>query len=104
MINSALNSPLKKEQTFEETEVLEKTTTRGPWSIVIFNDDWNTFEHVINCLIKYCNHTVIQAEQLSLIIHNTGKARVKEGEHSTLLPIHEALVEQGLGSTIQEFC
>jgi ATP-dependent Clp protease adaptor protein ClpS len=48
-------------------------------SLLIYNDDYNTFDHVIESLIKVCRHTAIQAEQCALIIHNRGKCQVKSG-------------------------
>lgn len=70
-------------------------------SIVLFNDDHNTFEHVITCLIKYCKHNPHQAEQCALIVHNSGKCKVKNGSFDDLKPICEALLEAGLTAEIQ---
>ncbi len=69
--------------------------------VVLYNDDVNTFDHVINCLIKYCSHTSEQAEQCAFIVHYKGKCSVKKGNKSSLLPIHQALLENGLSSSIQ---
>jgi len=69
--------------------------------IVVYNDDVNTFEHVILCFIKYCNHELIQAEQCALIIHNNGKCAVKNGTYSKLKPICEALLDNGLRAKIE---
>jgi len=69
--------------------------------IVVYNDDVNSFEHVILCFIKYCNHELIQAEQCALIIHNNGKCAVKNGTYSKLKPICEALLDNGLRAKIE---
>jgi len=69
--------------------------------IVVYNDDVNSFEHVILCFIKYCNHDLIQAEQCALIIHNNGKCAVKNGTYSKLKPICEALLDNGLRAKIE---
>jgi ATP-dependent Clp protease adaptor protein ClpS len=69
--------------------------------IIIYNDDVNTFQHVIGCLIKYCKHNELQAEQCAHIIHNNGKCSVKGGSYTKLKPIHEALLENGLNSKIE---
>jgi len=69
--------------------------------IVIYNDDYNTFQHVIVCLVKYCKHNQLQAEQCAHIIHNNGKCSVKGGSYDKLKPIHEALLENGLNSKIE---
>ena len=52
--------------------------------IVLHNDDVNTFDHVINCLIRYCDHTMEQAEQCAYIVHYKGKCTVKTGSFSDL--------------------
>lgn len=68
--------------------------------IVIYNDDVNTFDHVIDTLIRVCSHTAEQAEQCSLIIHYNGKCTVKTGEISELKPQCSALLEAGLSAEI----
>lgn len=70
--------------------------------IILYNDDHNTFEHVIACLIKYCEHTLIQAEQCAHIVHYKGKTDVKHGDLKKLKPIYEALQENGLSVKIEE--
>ena len=70
------------------------------YEIVLFNDDVNTFDHVINCLIKYCNHTNEQAEQCAILVHYKGKCTVKTGALSELKPQCEALLENGLSAQI----
>jgi ATP-dependent Clp protease adaptor protein ClpS len=70
-------------------------------SIVLYNDDHNTFYHVIECLMAYCEHAPIQAEQCTLIIHHNGKCSVKNGVYDKLKPICEALLEQGLTAKIE---
>jgi ATP-dependent Clp protease adaptor protein ClpS len=69
--------------------------------IVLFNDNHNDFAFVMACLIKYCKHTPIQAEQCALITHNSGKCSVKNGSLGELFPINVALQECGLTSEIQ---
>ena len=70
-------------------------------SIVLYNDDHNSFAHVIECLMAYCEHAPIQAEQCTLIIHHNGKCAVKNGGYDKLKPICEALLEQGLTAKIE---
>lgn len=88
--------PLKESQ----VEVLEDVSTGA--AIVVYNDDVNTFDHVIDCLIKYCEHTAEQAEQCALIIHYKGKCIVKRGSYDDLRPICEALCLHQLSATIEE--
>ena len=68
--------------------------------IVIFNDDVNTFDHVIETLIKVCSHSSEQAEQCSLIIHYVGKCTVKTGTLKELVPQCSQLLEAGLSAEI----
>ncbi len=68
--------------------------------IVLYNDDVNTFDHVIECLIKYCDHTDEQAEQCAILVHYKGKCTVKTGSFDELKPQCTALLEQGLSAEI----
>lgn len=70
-------------------------------NIVLYNDEVNTFEWVINCLIKYCEHQAAQAEQCALIVHTKGKCAVKNGTREKLKPILDALIENGLMAKIE---
>jgi len=69
--------------------------------IILHNDDVNTFEHVIVCLMDICDHEPLQAEQCAWLVHYTGKCSVKRGSFETLVPICEALCERGLSAEIQ---
>jgi ATP-dependent Clp protease adaptor protein ClpS len=69
--------------------------------IIVYNDDVNTFDHVIATLIKVCKHTEIQAEQCTWIIHHNGKCQVKRGVYDQLEPMCTALLEKGLSAEIQ---
>lgn len=69
-------------------------------NIILFNDDVNTFEWVIDCLIKYCGHDAVQAEQCAYIVHYTGKCAVKKGTLDALTPICSTLLEKGLSAEI----
>lgn len=68
--------------------------------LVVFNDDVNTFEHVINTLIRVCRHTPEQAEQCTYIIHFKGKCTVKTGSWDELRPMREAICEVGINAKI----
>ena len=82
-------------------EILDELTKKTP-VIIVYNDDHNTFPHVITCLVKYCGHTMEQAEQCATIIHHNGKTDVKRGDLKKLKPIKEALCENGLNAKIEE--
>lgn len=68
--------------------------------IVLYNDDVNTFDHVISTLIEVCEHTHEQAEQCSIIVHYKGKCTVKTGEYTDLKPRCTRLLQAGLSAEI----
>lgn len=69
--------------------------------LILFNDDVNSFDFVIEALIKVCGHDAIQAEQCTVIVHYKGKCCVKEGEYDNLEPMCVALLDRGLSAEIQ---
>jgi len=87
-----------KEKVSEEVLLKEQQVTVN--EIVLFNDDVNTFEHVIDTLVDVCEHTPEQAEQCSLIVHYNGKCTVKTGEYNDLKPRCTRLLQAGLNAEI----
>ena len=83
-----------------EELVLTDTETSEAHHLVLYNDDFNTFDHVIFTLIKVCEHSAEQAEQCSLIVHYKGKCTVKSGEIEDLKPRCQALLDAGLSAKI----
>jgi ATP-dependent Clp protease adaptor protein ClpS len=69
-------------------------------NLIIWNDEVNTFDWVIESLVDVCSHTQEQAEQCALLIHYQGKYAVKKGNFDTLRPMCEALIDRGINSTI----
>ena len=69
-------------------------------SLIIHNDEVNTFEWVIECLMEICKHDAVQAEQCTLLIHFKGKASVKQGSLEELQPMKDALCDRGINVTI----
>jgi ATP-dependent Clp protease adaptor protein ClpS len=69
--------------------------------LVLYNDDHNSFDHVIKCLVIYCQHNLLQAEQCALIVHTKGKCDIKHGTFDELLPINEILGKNDLTTEIQ---
>lgn len=84
----------------EEEVKLDVDLDEG-WKIVLFNDDHNTFDHVIEMLIKVCGHDSLQAEQCAVIVHFKGKCDVKHGSYEDLEPLCTALLEADLTAEIQ---
>jgi ATP-dependent Clp protease adaptor protein ClpS len=87
-------------QADEMVEVLEVIETTDLMDLIVFNDDVNTFDHVINTLIKVCKHTQEQAEQCTLLIHYKGKCTVKNGSFDFLKPMRDAICEAGIDARI----
>ena len=87
-----------QEKLSEELLVEEEVVKQN--EIVLFNDDINTFDHVIETLINVCDHTPEQAEQCSLIVHYKGKCTVKTGAYEDLKPRCSKLLQAGLSAEI----
>jgi len=86
----------------EQGDVLVDTLDDRPAKVVVNNDEVNSFEHVINCFVTYCQHTPKVAEQCAAIIHHTGKCTVKEGIKSDMKEIADNLCAQGLDACVVE--
>ena len=86
------------EKTKRQTAVLEAVDVNN--EIVLYNDDVNTFDHVIDTLIKVCKHTSEQAEQCAILVHYKGKCTVKTGSFDELKPQCTQLLEAGLSAEI----
>ncbi|GGB80586.1 ATP-dependent Clp protease adaptor protein ClpS [Flavobacterium suaedae] len=87
-----------KEEVLEE--VLQEESVSFNNEIILYNDEVNTFDHVIDTLMRVCEHTPEQAEQCSLIVHYNGKCTVKSGEYKDLKPQCTQLLEAGLSAEI----
>jgi ATP-dependent Clp protease adaptor protein ClpS len=94
-----LNKPrVSQEQAFD-TDIL--TDTEAPYSLVVWNDEVNSFEWVIQTLVEICHHSTEQAEQCAMIIHTQGKYAVKQGSYDELKPLCDAITDRGIGATIE---
>ena len=82
----------------EEVSVAEAVDQNN--QIVLYNDDVNTFDHVIKTLISVCEHTAIQAEQCAILVHYKGKCTVKTGSLEELKPQCSSLLEAGLSAEL----
>lgn len=88
-------------QETHEEEVLTLEDIHNEHKLILWNDDFNTFDFVIECLMKICGHTLEQAEQCTMLVHYKGKCVVKKGSVETLEPMHKKLLSYGLSSEIQ---
>ncbi len=80
-----------------ELDVAQETT----FNLIVWNDEVNTFEWVIDTLILICGHTNEQAEQSAMIMHTKGKYAVKNGSFDFLKPMCEAIIDRGINATIE---
>ncbi len=83
-------------------EELETSTGQNA-NLVVYNDDYNTFDWVIQCFMEIFHYPFDQSEQLSILIHYKGKATIKSGTVETLKPYKDALVDRGLSAVIETF-
>jgi ATP-dependent Clp protease adaptor protein ClpS len=85
-----------------DKETKELSRKSKVYTLMLYNDDFNTFEHVIDSLIRVCGHNKEQAEQCTFLVHYVGKCDVKRGSLKELKPFMEALSERGLTAEIKE--
>ena len=84
----------------EETDLL--VDNESGCQLVVWNDEVNSFEWVIDTLVEICGHSTEQAEQCAMIIHTKGKYAVKDGSYDFLKPICDAITERGIGATVEQ--
>jgi len=84
---------------WEEIDVL--TSVEEPCNLIVWNDEVNTFEWVIDTLMEICGHSHEQAEQCAYIIHFQGKYAVKNGSYDELKPKCDAITDRGIGATVE---
>jgi ATP-dependent Clp protease adaptor protein ClpS len=89
-------------KTWEESDVEVLEQHQFPWQLIVWNDEVNTFDWVIDTLMEVCGHTYEQAEQCSIFIHHKGKYAVKNGDYETLKPMCDAITERHISATIEE--
>ena len=85
----------------ELEEILNESKLGDPSKLILYNDDVNTFDHVINCLQIYCDHSAIQAEQCATIVHHKGKCCIKEGTRFKIEMINVMLNLNKLNSEVE---
>ena len=86
-------SAMKKDSNFSTRSHSAPVTEK---KLYLINDSYNTFDHVINCLVAICGHNALQAEQCALITHYNGKCEIAIGDTLDLMPLQEDLVLYGL--------
>lgn len=91
------------EETKEQTLIDPTEVLTDQFDLILYNDDHNTFDFVIESLVKVCKHEMIQAEQCTYLVHYKGKCAVKHGEYEKLEPMCTALLDRGLSAKIEWF-
>lgn len=84
----------------EETSVEEQVSSDSGRTLMLYNDEVNTFDHVIDCLVEVCEHNLIQAEQITHIVHFNGKCDAKRGEQEKLVSMCKELLRRGLTAEV----
>jgi ATP-dependent Clp protease adaptor protein ClpS len=89
--------------TKEKPEITENPvdSTNAGKELILYNDDFNTFEYVIDTLIEVCGHQPEQAEQCAIIAHTKGKCGIKSAEISTLEQLKKEMTRRGLTTGIE---
>ncbi|PZX65743.1 ATP-dependent Clp protease adaptor ClpS [Hydrotalea sandarakina] len=90
-----------KEKKWEEPALDTEIAFSPTCHLIVWNDDVNTFDWVIETLVEVCGHTHEQAEQCALLIHMKGKCAVKNGEYEILQPMCTAILDRGINATIE---
>jgi ATP-dependent Clp protease adaptor protein ClpS len=91
----------EKHTTREERDVLFADEIGGGHNLVLYNDEVNTFDFVIESLIEICRHDRLQAEQCTYLVHYRGRCAVKAGTFQNLRPLCDALLDRGLTAAIE---
>ena len=87
-------------ETTEDVDVLTEEAVN--LSLVVWNDEVNTFDWVITTLVEICGHSEEQAEQCAMLIHTKGKYAVKDGTYDFLKPMCDSITERGIGATLEQ--
>lgn len=95
MFNQDIAEP-KVKKSVSLKELLEE-----PKTLVLYNDDVNTFEFVTESLVKICRHDPVQAEQCTWIVHYKGKCAVKKGDMDKLKSMCQAFLDRGISAKIE---
>jgi ATP-dependent Clp protease adaptor protein ClpS len=88
-------------RTYQSEEIDVLTAVEETCNLIVWNDEVNTFQWVIETLMEVCGHSFEQAEQCSFIIHFQGKYAVKKGSYDELKPMCDAITDRAIGATVE---
>lgn len=92
--------PFEKNDWSTDVDVLDDVVDIAVHNLIVFNDEVNTFDYVIDTLMEVCEHTPEQAEQCTLLIHYKGKCTVKNGSWEELVPMRNEICRRGLSAEV----
>ena len=92
--------PFEENDWSTDVDVLDEVVETDVHNLVVFNDEVNTFDYVIETLIDVCEHTPEQAEQCTLLIHYKGKCSVKNGSWEELVPMRNEICRRGISAEV----
>jgi ATP-dependent Clp protease adaptor protein ClpS len=81
----------------------QSTSKRGKWQIILHDDDHNTFDHVIDCLVEVCGHNYYQAVQCATITHNNNQCSIFVDDWYTCEDVGDMLQRNGLMISVTKF-
>lgn len=84
----------------EQVDLLEEVVDIDQRDLIVYNDEVNTFDFVIETLMEVCGHTSEQAEQSTLLIHYKGKCSVKKGSFDELAPMRNDICRRGISAEV----
>jgi ATP-dependent Clp protease adaptor protein ClpS len=90
-------------QLFEMSKKVLKKSKRGKYQVILLNDNRNTFDHVIDCLIESCGHNEFQAHQCALIVHNAGRCAVCIDSYDQCYAVYEYLIKSKLKAKLEKY-
>ena len=97
-----MNTIFNATQVETDFDIAELIETDKQCALIVWNDEVNTFDNVIEALIAICGHDTTQAEQCALLIHTKGKYPVKKGNFETMKRQCDAITERNIGATVEE--
>ena len=89
-------------ETITKKDIKKKDKEDLAWTLILWNDDVNSFDHVISCLIDICDHTFEQATQCAYLVHTKGKSDIKKGEFDELHLMKQLLTDRYLSVTLEQ--
>jgi len=90
-------------QLYEMSKKVLKNSKRGKYCVILYDDNKNTFDHVINCLVDACGHNEMQAHQCALIVHNVGRCTIFIDSHDACESVYEYLIKSNLKVKLEKY-